>query len=148
MNLIEINNPLQDMISDSFIEKVLQEGISQLRKERIISVDLQFELSVALVDKESIRRYNLEYRNADKPTDVLSFCYEKDDDKIIGEMLLCFDVIKEYAKEDKKGLKGELVKNLIHSLLHIVGFEHGDEMFEYQEMVLGKVKGIKIKNEI
>lgn len=138
MNVIEVNNPLQNVVSDSFIGEVLEGGISRLRKERVIKRDLQFELSVALVDKETIKRYNLEYRNADKPTDVLSFCYEKDEKMIVGEMLLCFDVISEYAVEDGLEVLNEFKKNLIHSLLHIIGFEHGEEMFNLQNKLLEK----------
>lgn len=138
MNVIEVNNPLQNVVSNSFIEEVLEGGILKLKEERIIKSDLQFELSVALVDKETIKRYNLEYRNADKPTDVLSFCYEKNENEIIGEMLLCHDVILEYALEDGLEVLNEFKKNLIHSLLHIIGLEHGDEMFSLQDKLLEK----------
>jgi probable rRNA maturation factor len=140
MNIIEINNPTQKLIVDSFIEEILEGGIAKLKKERIIEENLQFELSVALVDKESIRRYNLEYRKVDEPTDVLSFCYEVTDEKIVGEIVLCFDVIEKYALEDGLEVLGEFEKNLIHSLLHIIGFEHEEEMFALQEKMLGEEK--------
>ncbi len=140
MNLIEINNPLRKFISDSFIEKTIKKGILWLIKESIIEGDLQFEISIALIDKESIRRYNLEYRKVNEPTDVLSFCYKKTNKKVIGEMLLCFEVIEEYAKEDGLETLNEFKKNLVHSLLHIIGFEHGDKMFDLQNRMLKEIK--------
>lgn len=144
MNIIEINNPSQKLVSDSFIEEVLEGGIAKLKKERVIEESLQFELSVALVDKESIRRYNLEYRKVDEPTDVLSFCYEVTDEKVVGEIVLCFEVIEKYAVEDGLETLGEFEKNLIHSLLHIIGLEHGEEMFALQ----GKLLNEEEKNKI
>ncbi len=140
MNVIEINNPLQKIVPDSFIEGIIREGISRLKKERIIAENLRFEISIALVDKEVIRQYNLEYRKADEPTDVLSFCYEKTPEEIVGEMLLCFEIIEKYAKEDGLKTLVEFKKNLIHSLLHIVGFKHGDEMFNLQQKLLNEIK--------
>mgnify|MGYP003990275205 FL=1 len=106
---------------------------------RIIKSDLQFEISVALIDKESIKGYNLEYRNAEKTTDVLSFCYEKTKTEIIGEMLLCLDVISEYAIEDGSDVLSEFRKNIIHSLLHIIGLEHGSKMFDLQDKLLEEI---------
>ncbi|GEM_PF-1057159 len=147
MNIIEINNPLDKNVSDSFIKETLLEGISQLKKEGTIEDNLQFELSIALVDKESIKRYNSEYRKANKFTDVLSFCYDRTENEINGEMLLCSDVIEEYAKEDQLDVMDEFRKNLIHSLLHIIGFEHGDEMFDLQGKLLEEIKAKKNKNE-
>ncbi|MBT3356647.1 rRNA maturation RNase YbeY [bacterium] len=139
MNVIEINNPSQNIVSNSFIEATLREGIEKLKKERIIKSDLQFEISVALIDKESIKGYNLEYRNAEKTTDVLSFCYEKTKTEIIGEMLLCLDVISEYAIEDGSDVLSEFRKNIIHSLLHIIGLEHGSKMFDLQDKLLEEI---------
>lgn len=136
VNIIEINNPLQNVVSDSFINEVIDGGIHELKKESIVAENLQFEISVALIDKDEIARYNLEYRKADRPTDVLSFCYESSKTVIVGEMLLCWKVIREYAREDKLEPLDEFRKNLVHSLLHIIGFEHGDEMFSLQKKIL------------
>ena len=120
MNVIEINNPSQNIVSNSFIEATLREGIEKL-------------------NKESIKGYNLEYRNAEKTTDVLSFCYEKTKTEIIGEMLLCLDVISEYAIEDGSDVLSEFRKNIIHSLLHIIGLEHGSKMFDLQDKLLEEI---------
>ena len=69
---------------------------------------------------------------------MLSFCYEKDDKKIIGEIILCPEVIEENAKNDKIEIELELKKNIIHGILHIIGLEHGERMFSLQEKILSE----------
>ena len=90
------------------------------------------EISVAVVSREKIQEINKQWRKKDEETDVLSFCYENTTERLEGEVILCLDIIKENAEKDGIKAEEELEKNIIHSILHIVGYEHGDEMFELQ----------------
>ena len=65
----------------------------------------------------------------------MSFNYENTVKKLEGEIILCLDVIKENAKKDNIKTEDELQKNVIHSILHIAGYEHGEEMFKLQEKI-------------
>ena len=67
---------------------------------------------------------------------MLSFCYEHTIQKIEGEIIFCLDVIKRNAKKDGIATNEELRKNIIHSTLHIVGYQHGNEMFALQNNIL------------
>lgn len=107
-----------------------------LEKEGVIPKTVEYEISVALVNKDEIKKLNLEYRKKNEPTDILSFGYEQSDDEIQGELVICPEIIWENATEDGIEPMEELLKNLIHGVLHISGYEHGDEMFQIQDLIL------------
>ena len=89
------------------------------------------EVSVALVDEETIRELNLKYRSKDAPTDVLSFEIDGPYGEMVGEIVICPSV-----SSSEMGLE-ELV---VHGALHLSGMDHGED-FEESEMaaVQGRV---------
>ena len=95
------------------------------------------EVSVALVDEETIRELNLKYRGKDSPTDVLSFEIDGPYGEMVGEIVICPSVAS-----SEMGLE-ELV---VHGSLHLSGMDHGEdfeasEMAAVQEGVLKDVGG-------
>ena len=134
---IEINNPV-----DPTINKIISEALSQaadyLLVAGIIPESQNVEMSVAVVDSDEIRKLNKQYRQIDQPTDVLSFQYETSPQVISGEIILCLAVIQANAEEDSVSPELELKKNVIHGLLHNLGFEHGPEMFDWQDKILSR----------
>ncbi len=108
------------------------------------------ELSILLTDDESIQALNAQYREKDKPTDVLSF--EMDDDVMIGDIVISIDTATKQANDADIALEREIAFLFIHGLLHLLGYDHEtnetDEkvMFELQEKILkslinnGKIK--------
>ena len=73
---ISISNRQNKVCLTQELEKIINEVLNTgIEKEKI---DPHLEVSVALVDNEAIRDLNREYRNQDKPTDVLSFAYRED----------------------------------------------------------------------
>lgn len=79
-------------------------------------------LSIAIVSDEEIQTANKEYRRKDKVTDVLSFVY--DTDPLDGEILICCNKILEQSKEKKHSFDEELKILLVHSLVHLAGYDH------------------------
>jgi probable rRNA maturation factor len=136
---IEINkgkfNIDKKLVKDA-IHKTFQklEIVGKVDKQRDV------EISVAVVGRKKIQEINKQWRRKDEETDVLSFCYENTEEKLEGEVILCLDIIKENAEKDGVETEEELEKNIIHSILHIVGYEHGDEMFNLQEEINKKIK--------
>ncbi|GGK18622.1 endoribonuclease YbeY [Caldalkalibacillus thermarum] len=109
------------------------------------------EVSVTLVNDEEIRELNRQYRNKDRPTDVLSFpMYEAEEWPHVlktGEYLMLGDIIisvpraRAQAEELGHSFERELGFLLVHGLLHLVGYDHQDEesaqrMFQKQEDIL------------
>ncbi|MDQ0339641.1 putative rRNA maturation factor [Caldalkalibacillus uzonensis] len=109
------------------------------------------EVSVTFVTDEEIRELNREYRDKDRPTDVLSFpMYEKEewprlfeDDEylILGDIIISVPRAKEQAEELGHSFERELGFLLVHGLLHLVGYDHDNDqhaerMFQLQEEIL------------
>lgn len=100
-------------------------------------------LSVLLTDDEGIRRINREFRGLDRPTDVLSFpmndliagqfnpaqC-ERDPESgeiLLGDMVLSIPRCEEQGEEFGHGYNREVQYLTVHSVLHLLGYDHVDE---------------------
>ncbi len=97
-----------------------------------------YSLSIAFVPKKYSHEINKKYRNKDKPTNVLSFALSKTS----GELILSPTVIREEVKLKKfdKNFR-ELVQFLIiHGMLHLKGFDHGEKMEKLEKKYLSRTK--------
>ncbi len=87
------------------------------------------ELSLLFVDNIAIRKLNKKYRKKDKATDVLSFapCEAKDfilPYEMLGEIIISVEMAKQQARELNTVLREEILRLLIHGILHLCGYEH------------------------
>lgn len=110
----------------------------------------EIEISVSVVDKNDIKNLNREYRSIDKETDVLSFPQYESLNEIkeieyeivpLGDVVICLDKAKEQAKEFGHSLERELIYLFVHSLLHLLGYDHLEdedkvEMRNYEERIM------------
>lgn len=118
------------------------------------------EVSVRFVDNETIHELNKEFRNIDKPTDVLSFPLgengEYDTDlstgaKLLGDIVISIPKAMEQAQEYNHSLQREIGFLTVHSMLHLLGYDHEQggieevHMREKEETVLTKI-GLKRDN--
>ena len=105
-------------------------------------MDLPCEISVLLTGDEGIHQTNLEMRGVDRPTDVLSFPMfelspgelpdELDADPAtglipLGDMVLSVERVEAQAKEFGHAKRRELAYLVVHSVLHLLGYDHLDE---------------------
>ncbi|MDD2871847.1 MAG: rRNA maturation RNase YbeY [Candidatus Gracilibacteria bacterium] len=86
-------------------------------------------LNIVFLDDESIKNLNKNYRNIDKTTDVLSFHYFDDfsllkNTDTAGEIVMSIEKIITQGKDYGLGTEKEFYKLLIHSILHIIGYDH------------------------
>ena len=98
----------------------------------IIEKTQKWTLNIVFVDSDSIKKLNNNYRKIDKVTDVLSFHYFEDfnelkNEDIAWEIILNYDKILEQSKEFWLTPEQEFYKLLIHSVLHILWYEHEQE---------------------
>jgi len=135
---VEINIGQFGNIKKRVVKNIVRQVFESLKKSDIIGREMEIELSVALVDNGQIKELNNNYRQKNEVTDVLSFCYEKNNNKLEGEIILAPEIIKQNAESDKIEFEEELTKNIIHSILHIIGYDHGDEMFTLQNKLVPK----------
>ncbi|MBP2622889.1 rRNA maturation RNase YbeY [Streptococcus oricebi] len=121
------------------------------------------EMAISFVDNQRIHEVNLEYRNMDKPTDVVSLEYKpetdisfsqedlednpelaamlEDFDAYIGELYISVDKAREQAADYGHSFEREMGFLAVHGFLHINGYDHYSpeeeaEMFGLQEEIL------------
>lgn len=143
---IEINNLTDSPITKNYFQKIFCQIFSQLKLKNLENKTIF--LSLALVSSEEIKKLNKIYRKRNASTDVLSFCeFEKLDELektretevFLGEIILCYTDIEEYAEKENKNLKKELGEVFAHGVLHTLGFSHCSKMFFVQKNAVEKV---------
>lgn len=82
------------------------------------------EVELLLVDALTIHDLNREYRNIDKPTDVLSFPIDDFPHSPLGSIIINFELSKLKAEELGHSIEEEITLLFIHGLLHLLGFDH------------------------
>lgn len=90
------------------------------------------ELVIRIVDAAESRALNGQYRNKDKPTNVLSFPAEALPEGIpelaaeqaLGDLVICASVVADEAREQSKSLDAHWAHMLIHGCLHLLGYDH------------------------
>lgn len=116
--------------------------------------DFDAEVSLTIVDEDEIQNLNREYRGNDSVTDVLSFpMFESIEDLkaelsevergevLIGDVVICYEQAMRQAEEYETGSKRELLYLFVHSMMHLLGYDHMNEedkalMREHEEAVL------------
>ncbi len=128
------------------------EKISNLAAFTIAKMKLhpQTDLSIIFVDRDSIAELNKRWMGEEGPTDVLSFPMdelrpgdnsENAADSLLGDIVICPQVALEQASLANKPVIAEIDLLLVHGLLHLLGFDHADEiehkeMFDLQQKIL------------
>jgi len=88
------------------------------------------ELTVRIVDIEESQQLNHQYREKDKPTNVLSFPFQNPPGitlPLLGDLVVCKQVVEKEAIEQQKTLTSHWAHMLIHGTLHLLGYDHIDD---------------------
>lgn len=103
------------------------------------------EVSITLVSVDRIRELNREFHGIDTETDVLAFPLSGAPD-LLGDAYVCPEVAERSAREHGIPAEEEILRLVIHAVLHLLGHEHPDgderyesEMFTLQEALLAAV---------
>lgn len=131
MNLLIANNTSEDLDLDLITEKAEKTIKEVLKVEKI---EENVEVSLSIVDKDEIHILNRDYRDVDRPTDVLSFPmdeegFDQDGNPILllGDIVICLDVAKNQAADFGHSLEREIMYLICHSTLHLLGYDHIEE---------------------
>lgn len=131
MNLLIANNTSEELDLDLITEKAQKTIKKVLRVEKI---EKNVEVSLSIVDKDEIHILNRDYRDVDRPTDVLSFPMDEegfDNDGnpilLLGDIVICLDVAKDQAADFGHSLEREIMYLICHSTLHLLGYDHIEE---------------------
>jgi len=140
--MVVIQNPINNVsINESTLIDTLQQVITDLGKS-------ESELLIRIVDKTEIQNLNKTYRGKDQPTNVLSFPSDlpiEIDEAILGDVVICIDVVSEEAKIQNKTFEHHLTHMAVHGTLHLLGFDHIEEsdaskMESLEIKILEKIK--------
>ena len=151
---IILENNQDKLPIDSEIEETIRRVILKTLEEE--GCDFSAEVSVTIVDSEEIRKINKDARNIDAVTDVLSFPmlefdenrkmiaddYDLDGENLmLGDIVICAESAKSQAEDYGHSFLREIAFLTVHSMLHLLGYDHMDEeqereMFARQEEIL------------
>ena len=103
--------------------------------------------NVIVVDEEKIHELNKKYRGIDRPTDVITFALEDNEDivyedfRLLGDIYICIEKVYSQSEEYGHSVLRELSFLTIHGFLHLLGYDHMNEddekiMFKRQEEIL------------
>jgi len=97
-------------------------------------------LELILVDDETIASINAQYRDKNRPTDVLSFPLEDVGMGLLGSIVISVDKAREKSKELQHSFDDEITLLFIHGLLHLLGYDHevdsGEMRDKEKELIL------------
>lgn len=130
-------------LDNTVLEKYLNETVSVISKfiqgnqldERVKKCEA-FEVDITLCDEEEIQSLNLEHREKNKVTDVLSFpgydnlrsgaedLFLFEENIHFGDIVICRDVCERQAEEFNISYEQELIHLFIHGFLHLCGYDH------------------------
>jgi len=137
--MIEINN-----LTNEKLEEINELDAYTKYLLEYMKIDASF--SVVIIDNERIHEINKEYRGIDRPTDVISFALEENEEyevkeRLLGDIYISIDKVYEQAKEYNHSVKRELFFLVTHGFLHLLGYDHMNEkdekeMFSLQEEIL------------
>ena len=132
--IIQDNNWLNHNIDYS---KIFNEIFLKLTKTlNIENIIETIDIPVLMTNDNEITQLNLNYRNKNQPTNVLSFNYFSSLDEIkqnlttdeeticIGEIAISYETIIKETKEQNKSLENHLLHIFLHGILHILGYDH------------------------
>ena len=127
------------------------DDLKKLMKRIFKHVKEKMSMQVIFVSQEEIHRLNLSYRGIDRPTDVLSFPNDDEDDKSLGDIFISVEQAKKQAEEYGHSLDREIGFLAVHGYLHLKGYDHHTpeeekEMVIMQEEILKKAKLERIKS--
>jgi len=85
------------------------------------------ELTIRLVNEAESQMLNREYRDKDKPTNVLSFPFEAPPEiplELLGDLIICIQVVEREAQEQNKTSEAHWAHMVVHGCLHLLGYDH------------------------
>lgn len=115
------------------VEYEVEDGYLPSPEDLQVWVDLALQkeiaaqLSIRIVDEAESQALNKQYRDQDKPTNVLSFPLNMPEDigmYMLGDLVICAPVVEREAKQQHKAIKEHWAHMVIHGMLHLQGYDH------------------------
>lgn len=134
---ISVQDPIWEKIAD--IQEVIQLSAQLTLKHGTCPHEIQnsdLEVSIVLANDDLVHVLNREYRDKDKPTNVLSFATIDSDDFAeevminpfnLGDVILSYETITRECQEQGKFLLDHIKHLTVHGVLHLMGYDHDND---------------------
>ena len=156
---ISVEHPSWNSIND--LEKITEECIESVFE--MLNKDSLFqEVCVLFTNDDEIKCLNKTFRGIDKPTNVLSFPATKEEEwdydafennetertNILGSIAIAYETLEREANEQQKIFTDHLKHLIVHSMLHLFGYDHidDDKANEMESMEIKILEKLNVKN--
>ena len=145
---ILFDNNTDFVIDDNTLNSIKKCVLETLNTENIVN---NVEISLSIVDNKEIKEINFLHRNINKETDVLSFPLINDFDNMnndlhiipLGDIIISIEKAISQSEEYNHSLERELCFLTVHSMLHLLGYDH---MTKEEEEIMFKKQDIILNN--
>ena len=129
-------------LAESFLKRIAEETL--VRFPSTILEQKNVSLNAVAVSRAKIQELNRTYGGKDKVTDILSFGeypdrgsleHDTNQEIFLGEIFFCYEYIVAGAREDAVTATHEMMYVFSHGVLHLLGYDHEEEMFAIQDDV-------------
>ena len=130
MNILEIQNESQSSLIPE--KKLFKYWLNAVLKND----NQDSEIVIRIVDEDEMIQFNQRYRDKKGATNILSFPFEVPDgveSQLLGDLLVCAPVVEQEARQQHKKLEQHWAHLIIHGILHLLGYNHIDDI-EAEEM--------------
>ena len=128
-------------------KKYIGKAVNETLKQMDIKIDEDIVVSIVLTSNKQIKKLNNQYRNKNKPTNVLSFPMQSSSDGIhlLGDIVLSNQTLLEESVKQKVTKYDHLCKMTIHGMLHLLGYDHNTEkqfmrMNKFENIIFDNIK--------
>ncbi len=150
--MIELD--LQRQLSDAELQRLGVPSVAQIQGwvERVLLPGHdEAQLTIRIVDEGEIQQLNRDYRDKDRPTNVLSFPFEAPpgvDLPLLGDIVIAASVVSSEADGQHKPLEAHWAHMVIHGVLHLLGYDHisSTEAEEMEGMEIQLLKDLNYPN--
>ena len=104
-------------------------------------------LTILLSNSKNIKKLNKKFRNKNKPTDVLSFPFEKNFDvkksSYLGDIIISYEFMNKPKTLSNLEFKDKVIRTFIHGFLHLLGYDH-TKLKDFKKMLVEEKKIYKV----
>lgn len=111
----------------------------------------QAEITIRIVDEAESQTLNRDFRDKDKPTNVLSFPFEMPPGvelDLLGDLIICRQVVEREAEAQNKNLQAHWAHMVVHGSLHLLGYDHihDEEAEEMESLEISILNALGFEN--
>ncbi|MEX0849438.1 MAG: rRNA maturation RNase YbeY [Candidatus Dependentiae bacterium] len=129
-------------------EQTFPVDIKALEQHTKIALDAldyaDFDINIVLVTPEAMQKYNNDFRDRDRVTDILSFPFhliaagariepETEDDKNLGDIIICPQYVNDDLDRWQMSFDNRMDMLLVHGICHLLGYDHIEDK-DYEVM--------------